>query len=300
MNSEAVMTLPHCNELLLDLNEGVLNLTLNRPHKRNAMNNAMVCELMAVFESIEANRAIRAVVMRGAQGNFCAGGDISDMSKDSQEGSESSPELSPSKLSPSNQSPSNQSPSNQSSATLRDATWHFNRSFGKLIAKVNRAPQLVICILEGAVLGGGFGLACVSDLAIAKPSAMFAMPETGLGIIPAQIAPFVIARIGLTQARRLTLLGERLDGHTALELGIIHHVADDTEAVLARNLKIFKKCAPNATAVTKQLLLDAAERPDMEPLLDRASDDFSKAMLSDEGQEGTTAFIQKRKPSWCN
>ncbi|MGK0439331.1 MAG: isohexenylglutaconyl-CoA hydratase, partial [Paracoccaceae bacterium] len=88
MNSEAVMTLPHCNELLLDLNEGVLNLTLNRPHKRNAMNNAMVCELMAVFESIEANRAIRAVVMRGAQGNFCAGGDISDMSKDSQEGSE--------------------------------------------------------------------------------------------------------------------------------------------------------------------------------------------------------------------
>ncbi|MFQ3247464.1 MAG: isohexenylglutaconyl-CoA hydratase [Arenicella sp.] len=290
MNSEAVMTLPHCNELLLDLNEGVLNLTLNRPHKRNAMNNAMVCELMAVFESIEANRAIRAVVMRGAQGNFCAGGDISDMSKDSQEGSESSPELSPSK----------QSPSNQSSATLRDATWHFNRSFGKLIAKVNRAPQLVICILEGAVLGGGFGLACVSDLAIAKPSAMFAMPETGLGIIPAQIAPFVIARIGLTQARRLTLLGERLDGHTALELGIIHHVADDTEAVLARNLKIFKKCAPNATAVTKQLLLDAAERPDMEPLLDRASDDFSKAMLSDEGQEGTTAFIQKRKPSWCN
>ncbi len=290
MNSETVITLPHCNELLLDLNQGVLNLTLNRPHKRNAMNSAMVSELMAVFESIEANRAIRAVVMRGAQGNFCAGGDISDMSKDSQDGSESSPELSPSK----------QSSAKQSSAKLRDATWHFNRSFGKLIAKVNRAPQLVICILEGAVLGGGFGLACVSDLAIAKPNAMFAMPETGLGIIPAQIAPFVVARIGLTQARRLTLLGERLDGHTALELGIVHHVADDTEAVLARNLKIFKKCAPTATAVTKQLLLDVAERPDMEPLLDRASDDFSKAMLSDEGQEGTTAFIQKRKPSWCN
>lgn len=285
MNSEALMTLPHCNELQLGLDDGVLSVTLNRPHKRNAMNSAMVIELMAVFEKIADNRSIRVVVMRGAQGNFCAGGDISGMSKHSQDGSANSPELNSSKL---------------DSSELRDATWHFNRSFGKLIAKVNRAPQLVICILEGAVLGGGFGLACVSDLAIAKPDAMFAMPETGLGIIPAQIAPFVVARIGLTQARRLTLLGERLDGQAALALGIVHHVSQDTEAELARNLKIFNKCAPNATAVTKQLLLDVAERPEMELLLDRASDDFSKAMLSDEGQEGTTAFIQKRKPSWCN
>jgi isohexenylglutaconyl-CoA hydratase len=274
------MTLPHCNELLLDLDDGVLNLTLNRPQKRNAMNSDMVSELMSVFESIADNRVIRAVVIRGAQGNFCAGGDISGMSKESQEGTESTSE--------------------HRSPTLRDATWHFNRSFGKLITKVNRAPQLVICILEGAVLGGGFGLACVSDLAIAKPDAMFAMPETGLGIIPAQIAPFVVARIGLTQARRLTLLGERLDGSAALGLGIVHHVADDTDAVLARNLKIFKKCAPNATAITKQLVLDVAERSGMEQLLDRASDDFSKAMLSIEGQEGTTAFIEKRKASWCD
>ena len=295
MNSETVMTLPNCNELLLDLDDGVLNLTLHRPHKRNAMNSAMVIELMAVFESIQGNRTIRAVVIRGAQGNFCAGGDISDMSQDSKQGSESSPEPSSSKL-----DSSKLDSSKLDSSKLRDAIWHFNRSFGTLITKVNRAPQLVICILEGAVLGGGFGLACISDVAIAKPDAMFAMPETGLGIIPAQIAPFVVARIGLTQARRLTLLGERLDGHAALALGIVHHVTDDVEAELARNLKIFNKCAPNATAVTKQLVLDVAERSGMEPLLDRASDDFSKAMLSDEGQEGTTAFIQKRKPSWCN
>jgi isohexenylglutaconyl-CoA hydratase len=283
MNSEVMMTLPQCNELLLDLNDGVLSLTLNRPHKRNAMNSSMVAELMAVFESIEHNRAIRAVVMRGAQGNFCAGGDISGMSKDGHERSQK-----------------DSKEGSLGSPKLRDATWHFNRSFGTLITRVNRAPQLVICILEGAVLGGGFGLACVSDLAIAKPDAIFAMPETGLGIIPAQIAPFVVARIGLTQARRLALLGERLDGHAALALGLVHHVTDDTEAELARNLKIFKKCAPNATAVTKLLVLDVAERSGMEPLLDRASDDFSKAMLSDEGQEGTAAFIQKRKPSWCN
>jgi isohexenylglutaconyl-CoA hydratase len=265
------MTIPECNELLLELDDGVLNLTLNRPHKRNAMNSLMVAELISVFEAIETNPEVRAVVMRGAGGNFCSGGDISDMNNDTQvEGHQA-----------------------------RDATWHFNRSFGHLITKVNRAPVLVVCILEGAVLGGGFGLACISDLAIAKPTTMFAMPETSLGIIPAQIAPFVVARIGLTQARRLTLLGERLDGNAAQSMGIVHHVSDDPEAVLAQSLKYFKKCAPNATAVTKQLVLDVAERQGLEALLDRASDDFSKSILSAEGQEGTKAFIEKRKPTWA-
>lgn len=263
--------LPECKELLVTLDDGVLNLTLNRPHKRNAMNSAMVSELMGVFDAIDANREVRVVVMRGANGNFCSGGDISDMNNDTLGGSDEA----------------------------RDPSWRFNRSFGHLIAKVNRAPVLVVCILEGAVLGGGFGLACVSDLAIANPNAMFAMPETGLGIIPAQIAPFVVARVGLTQARRLTLLGERIDGRQAQALGIVHHVSDDPETVLFENLTLFKKCAPNATAVTKQLIVDVAERQGLEGLLDRASDDFSAAILSAEGQEGTQAFIDKRKPDWA-
>ena len=268
--------IPGCEELLLQYDQGVLNVTLNRPHKRNAMNRLMVEELMTVFQSIESRRDVRAVVLRGADGNFCAGGDISDMNNDSRADSQVDDE-----------------------ARARDATWHFNRSFGHLISTVNRAPQLIVCVLEGAVLGGGFGLACVSDLAIAKPNAVFAMPETGLGIIPAQIAPFVVMRIGVTQARRLTLLGERIDGNTALQLGLVHHVSDDPEATLRQNLKYFKKCAPNATAMTKHLLLDVAERQGLEQLLDRASDDFAKAMLSAEGQEGTQAFIEKRRPDWA-
>ena len=268
------MGLPACRELLLELHDGVLSLTLNRPHKRNAMTSKMVAEMMNVFDAIEDNREIRAVVMRGAEGNFCSGGDISGLSQDSRAAI-------------------------AKGSVARDSTWHFNRSFGHLITKVNRAPQLVVCILEGAVLGGGFGLACVSDLAIAKPDALFAMPETGLGIIPAQIAPFVVARIGLTQARRLSLLGERLDGSAAQALGIVHHVSDEPEKVLAQSLKYFKKCAPNATAVTKKLVLDVAERQGLESLLDKASDDFSTAMLSAEGQEGTKAFIEKRKPAWA-
>lgn len=263
--------LPQCKELLVTLDDGVLSLTLNRPHKRNAMNSAMVSELMRVFDAIESNQEVRAVVMRGSNGNFCSGGDISDMNNDSLGGGNET----------------------------RDPTWHFNRSFGHLIAKVNRAPVLVVCILEGAILGGGFGLACVSDLAIATPNAIFAMPETGLGIIPAQIAPFVVTRIGLTQARRLTLLGERIDGRQAQALGIVHHVSDEPEAILLDKLTLFKKCAPSATAVTKKLIIDVAERKGLEGLLDRASDDFSAAIQSAEGQEGTQAFIDKRKPVWA-
>jgi isohexenylglutaconyl-CoA hydratase len=268
------MKLPQCSEVLLSLEGGILNLTLNRPHKRNAMNSVMVAELMRVFEAVDNGTEVRAVVIRGADGNFCSGGDISDMNSDSL-------------------------PDADDNSDVRDASWHFNRSFGHLIAKVNRSPVLVVCMLEGVVLGGGFGLACISDLAIAKPTTMFAMPETSLGIIPAQIAPFVVARIGLTQARRLTLLGERLDGHAAKALGIVHHVSDDPEAVLVHSLKLFKKCAPNATAVTKRLILDVAERQGLEALLDRAADDFSKSILGAEGQEGTKAFIEKRKPSWA-
>ncbi|NNC99776.1 MAG: enoyl-CoA hydratase/isomerase family protein [Gammaproteobacteria bacterium] len=266
------MKLPDCSELILELVDGVIHITLNRPHKRNAMNSLLVDELMAVLDAVAEAPAVRVLVLRGADGNFCAGGDISGMQIDSNQ------------------------------ADAGDATWLFNRSFGHLISKMNRAPQLVISLLEGAVLGGGFGLACVSDLAIADRDAVFAMPETGLGIIPAQIAPFVVARVGLTQARRLALLGERLDGVSAQQLGLVHHLTDGGQQMrdkLNESLALIKRCAPRATAVTKQLLLDSAQNNAIEALLDRAADDFSNAINSDEGREGTRAFMEKRKPGWA-
>ena len=200
--------LPECKELLLSLDGGVLSITLNRPHKRNAMNKRLVDEMRAVFAAIAEHRSVRAVVLRGAEGNFCAGGDIAGMHDGAVD--EAGKPLSPDK-----------------------AAWQFNRSFGHLITEVNKAPQVVITILEGAVLGGGFGLACVSDIAIAKADAKFAMPETGLGIVPAQIAPFVVMRVGLTQARRLALTGQRIEhlfthlpGAAHFRLGnLTHHAA---------------------------------------------------------------------------
>lgn len=262
--------LPKCKELLLEQDAGVLTITLNRPQKRNAMNAALVSELMSVFDSIHADRSVRAVVVQGAGGTFCSGGDISGMND------------------------------GDAGITPQQAAWTFNRSFGHMITQVNAAPQVVITLLEGAVLGGGFGLACISDVAIADKSAMFSMPETGLGIIPAQIAPFVVSRIGLTQARRLALLGERLDGEAAVSVGIAHYLTDGRAAMedqLAHVLKKVKRCAPEANATTKALMLQVGV-VEHESLLNGAADWFAQSLLSDEGREGTQAFLEKRKPSW--
>ena len=266
------MHTPQCQELLLVEDAGILTVTLNRPRKRNAMNMQLVEELMAVFDAIADDRSIRAVILCGAEGNFCSGGDISGMNKEAV--------------------------SEQDAARV---TWEFNRIFGRMITRVNTAPQLVITLLEGAVLGGGFGLACISDVAIADKQAKFAMPETGLGIIPAQIAPFVVSRIGLTQARRLALLGERIDGEAALNLGIVHyltHGPEQMQAQLDDVIAKLRRCAPNANAVTKQLMLDVG-KVELEQLLDRAADDFCAAMRGNEGQQGTLAFMEKRLPPWA-
>lgn len=267
--------LPECKELLLALDEGVLSITLNRPAKRNAMNKALVSELMAVFDAIADDRSVRAVVLRGAEGNFCAGGDIAGMNDGAVD-------------------------EHGQPLSAEQAAWNFNRSFGHMITQVNKAPQLVITLLEGAVLGGGFGLACISDVAIARADAKFAMPETGLGIIPAQIAPFVVLRVGLTQARRLALTGERIDGREAAKIGLVHFVAEDAEqldAQLAKTTAALRRCAPEATAATKALLMKVGDM-ELESLLDHASDLFSQSLNGAEGQEGTRAFIDKRKPNW--
>ena len=267
------MTLPDCKELLLAVDDEILTITLNRPAKRNAMNGALVDELMDVFKTIESDQTIRAVVLRGAEGNFCAGGDISGMNKDGLKGAEA-----------------------------EKLTWEFNRSFGAMITQVNHAPPVVVTMLEGAVMGGGFGLACISDIAIAHKDALFALPETGLGLVPAQIAPFVVSRIGITQARCLALTGGRIDGSRAQELGIAHYVADDKESMeaqLASVLKKVKRCAPGANAMTKKLMLQVGI-VEHEELLDGAASMFADCLTTQEGQEGTKAFLEKRKPYWAD
>jgi len=266
------MVLPDTETIVLDQKEHALFITLNRPKSRNAMSLQMVQELMSVFETIKNNLTIRAVVLRGANGHFCAGGDIKDMS-----GARAA-----------------------LANTESDPFYELNRAFGKMLTFANQIPQVLIVVTEGAVLGGGFGLVCISDVALSSSSAKFGLPETGLGIPPAQIAPFVVSRIGLTQARRLALLGVRFDGNEAKQLGIVHEVHNDTEALntsLEVVLKNVKRCAPHANRITKELILSVGHKP-LDQLLDSAAKSFSNAVQGVEGQEGTMAFIQKRAPSW--
>lgn len=261
--------------LALRLDEtGVLHVTLSRPKARNAMSLVMVAELEAVLDAaIESE--VRALVLRGAEGHFCAGGDIKDMAKARM----SAP-----------------------AEGERDPVAEVNRAFGRMMTKVDRAPQAVVAVLEGAVLGGGMGLACVADVAIARGDAKFGLPETGLGVPPAQIAPFLVRRLGLSQARRLAVTGGRFDGAAAHAMGLVHElVADDAElsATLDRVLSQIRRCAPGAVASTKYLMMQVGA-VEHERLLDEAADLFAEQARGPEGVEGMTAFVQKRKPRWAD
>lgn len=269
------MNLPECKSLLLEQKDHALFITLNRPQVKNAMSLEMVNELVSVFDTLQNSTSIRAVVMRGAEGHFCAGGDIKDMA-------------------------GARSALSKTASQSEDPFYALNRAFGRMITTANQLPQVVIVVTEGAVLGGGFGLACISDIALTAADAKFGLPETGLGIPPAQIAPFVVNRIGITQARRLALLGARFDGNEALRLGIVHEChanTDELNTALETVLKQVKRCAPEANRITKQLILSVGAEP-LEQLLDRAAQAFSSSVQGAEGQEGTMAFIQKRDPSW--
>lgn len=267
------MTLPETKNLLLKLDKGVLHVTFNRPDNRNALSVALLGDIVATFDAVRDSREVRAIVLRGAGGNFCAGGDIKDMAsiRQSKAGGGDDP-----------------------AAT-------YNRKFGVFLRKINEAPQATIAICEGAVLGGGFGVACVADITFAHVDASFGLPETGLGIVPAQIAPFVVQRIGLSQARRLGVCGGRFKGEEARRLGIAHEVFRDDAGLaqlLEDTLKQVIRCAPNANAVTKELMLKVGQT-ELDPLLDYAAKRFSEAVRGPEGAEGTAAFIEKRLPKWA-
>ncbi|MFZ5756252.1 MAG: enoyl-CoA hydratase/isomerase family protein [Pseudomonadota bacterium] len=267
------MDFPATTQIALRQEGPWLHVTLNRPEARNAMSRQMVEELLGVADQLEDTREIRGVILRGAGGHFCAGGDIKDMAE-----------------------------ARAKAAAEGPAAWQrFNRAFGTLLQRWDALPQVTVAVLEGAVMGGGFGLACISDVAIAHRDAQFAMPETSLGILPAQIAPFVVHRVGLTQARRLTLLGSRIDGTEARAVGIVHFTEDSPAAIdarLAEVLKQLKRCAPNANANTKRLLHLAGSVP-LGSALDEAAVMFSQAVGGSEGAEGTMAFVQKRPAAWA-
>jgi len=251
---------------------GFLFLTLDDAATRNALSPEMVEELRAAVEAAALDDTLRAVVLRGANGLFCAGGSMGSFQK-----------------------------SQQSAATAgeTDPIAAHNRTFGEFMIALARLPKVVVAVVEGAAMGGGFGLACAADIALARADAKFALSETTLGLVPAQIAPFVVARIGQARARRLALAGERIDGIEALRIGLVDFVAEDATALEVRLLAVLQgiaRCAPGANAATKALFQDCAD-VELGPILDRAARAFARQMRG-EGAEGVVAFRDKRDAAW--
>jgi isohexenylglutaconyl-CoA hydratase len=264
--------LPTTTALLLDRRGSVLTIWLNRPEAKNALSAEMVGELGAVLDACAEDRSLRTLVLRGKGGVFCAGGDIKGF-KTGLQGAQADP----------------------------GEVARGNRGFGDLMIKLNEQPQAVIVLVEGAAIGGGLGLACVGDVTIVTRDARFRLSETSLGIPPAQIAPFVTERVGLTHARRLMLTGARFRGEEAVQLGIGHIVAEDAADLDTRCAQVLDQialCAPGANAVTKSIVFETTRRPRAEAL-DFAARGFASCMLSDEGREGVAAFVEKRKPAWA-
>jgi isohexenylglutaconyl-CoA hydratase len=258
--------------LSLERQGGVLTVRLNRPEVRNAMSQIMLRELLDTLAAAEAG-GVRAVVLRGSGGHFSAGADLRDMAQ--------------ARTAP--------------IAHATDPMAEANAAFGHVCAAYAQSPLAVVAMLEGAVMGGGFGLACTADVAIALATADFRLPETSLGLIPAQIAPFLVERLGYSEAKRIAVTGARFGAEEAYRIGLVHKVcADEAEldAALSATLQQILACAPCAIAATKKLLR-RARFEDPAELVEPAAALFAKAARGDEGAEGLRAFAEKRKPAWA-
>ena len=196
--------LPECKTLLLRREGARQYVMLNDPASRNAISPLMREELAAVLDAAALDRTLRVLVLAGSNGVFCSGGNIGGF-RDSSAQAPPAGEPDPIALS--------------------------NRAFGELMMKLDALPKTVVAVIEGPAYGGGFGLACAADIAIARADARFALSEATLGLLPAQIAPFVARRIGLSQARRLALSAVRIGAEEAYRIGLVHYFCADAAAL---------------------------------------------------------------------
>ncbi len=271
--------LPETSEKVLLLEDRlVLHITLNDPRYRNALSDDVVSDLIKVLAALRDTTEITAVVLRGAGGVFCAGGNLKSFAEDYQHSDTDIAEL---------------------EKKIAATNWYMGR---EIFRAFGRLPQTVITVVEGAAMGGGVGLACCNDVMITAVDCKYSTTETTLGLIPAQIASFVVERIGLTEARRIMLTGVRFDGVEAKRMGMAHYCEVDADAVNERLEEVIssvRRCGPQANRMTKELLFHYMEHG-LDPTLEFAGKLFGKCMLGDEAKEGVASFIEKRKPEWVS
>lgn len=261
--------MPDAPPVLLSVDaRGIATITLNRPQVGNAYNAALLTGLVEGMERLRADPAVRAVVIRGAGRHFAAGADINWLT----EVAEYPPER------------------------AFEASLLTTRAMQML----NEFPRPTLALVQGAAFGGGCGIVCCVDVALAAPEAIFGLTEVRVGVAPTPISTHMVHAMGFRQARRYAVTGERFDAAEALRIGLVHEVvpADRIEARLAAVLEEVLLAAPGAAAVTKASMLGAngltLDRRAMESL---AQEGWMQR-ASTEGREGLAAFRAKRRPAW--
>jgi methylglutaconyl-CoA hydratase len=237
----------------------LLHVTMARPERRNAFDGELIQDLTRAFSDI--GDEVRAVLLAGEGRSFSAGADVEWM--------RSSVELS-------------------YEENVADA-----RRLRMMLEAIDSCPAPVVTRVQGHALGGGCGLVACSDIAVAAHDAVFAFSEVKLGIIPAVISPFALAKIGPSAARRYFVTGEKFDAETALRIGLVQGVAEDLDGALDAIVAELRSAGPEAARHAKKLVL---ERPDGLGTERR----IAQRRTSDEGQEGLRAFLEKRDPSWAS
>jgi len=247
---------------------GVATLTLNRPAKHNAFDEQVIADLTTAFTELGNDSKLRAVVLRAAGRNFCAGADIDWMKRMA---------------------------GHDRAANLRDA-----EALAEMFCVIDALPVPLIGLVQGTALGGGAGLVSCCDVVIAATDAAFAFSEVRLGIIPATIAPYVLRTIGPRAAARWFLTGERFGAPRALQIGLVHEIVDESglDGALNSLLDGILKSGPEAVRAAKRLIRDLHGQPLSDELVAMTCRRIADIRASAEGREGLTAFLEKRLPSW--
>ncbi|MGV6803253.1 MAG: crotonase/enoyl-CoA hydratase family protein [Ruegeria sp.] len=246
---------------------GVAKLTLNRPEKHNAMSAQMIAELTQAAAQLGETNDVRVVVLTGAGKSFCAGGDLGWMQAQM--------------------------------AADPETRFVEARKLAEMLNALNTLPKPLIGALQGNAFGGGVGMAAVCDVAIGVDSLKMGLTETRLGLIPATIGPYVIARMGEARARRVFMSARLFDATEAVGLGLLARVvpADELDAAIEAEVQPYLSCAPGAVASAKALVRDLGPRID-DAVIDHTIRALVDRWETDEAQQGISAFFDKRKPSW--
>jgi methylglutaconyl-CoA hydratase len=247
---------------------GVSQITMARPAVFNAFDEAMIGELDAAFARLSDEAEVRVIVLAGDGKHFSAGADLQWMLR--------------------------------ASAASHDWNLEDARRFAAMLARIDSCPKPTVAQVQGAALGGGVGLACACDIAIAADNASFAVSEARFGILPAVIGPYVVNAVGKRQARQLALTGERIDAGTALALGLVQQVVplDQLDAAVDATLKHLLAGGPQAQREIKRLFAQFEVGPITPEVRELTAQTISRVRGSDEAREGFAAFLAKRVAPW--